>query len=344
MSINWGVFDFAAPNFAYRFIKGETDYMIGVAPFRYLIAEYNHERRSMTEQYLNLDSLQTSTLINLINDNLKPENQVYRYNYARDNCATRPLAIVEKALNADGCSIKINLPASETTFREELRRYHIKFPAYQLFIDYALGSGLDQPITPREQAFAPIFLETLVENSVIVAPDGSERPLAGKPNIILGGSSEPFTEGGLPAWMVIVGIGICVVAFTWRDQRRRHVTRWFDGVFYAVLGLLGLLLAFLIFVSSHEATSPNVNFIWINPLCFVVPFFIAFKRGQKIVFFYQIANFAALIIFLGGMPFFNQSSNWMIIAMAIFDLIRSANYISITRESINSQNHPAKTN
>ena len=25
--VNWGVFDFNSPNFVYRFVKGETDYM-----------------------------------------------------------------------------------------------------------------------------------------------------------------------------------------------------------------------------------------------------------------------------------------------------------------------------
>ena len=36
VAVNWGVFDFNAPNFVYRFVKGETDY-IGVSyPFSLL--------------------------------------------------------------------------------------------------------------------------------------------------------------------------------------------------------------------------------------------------------------------------------------------------------------------
>lgn len=35
--INWGLFDFEAPNFVYRFVKGETDYMCGTVPADYFI-------------------------------------------------------------------------------------------------------------------------------------------------------------------------------------------------------------------------------------------------------------------------------------------------------------------
>ena len=29
---NWGLFDFRTPNFVYRFVKGETDYCVGLMP------------------------------------------------------------------------------------------------------------------------------------------------------------------------------------------------------------------------------------------------------------------------------------------------------------------------
>ena len=40
MVVNWGIFDFNTPNFAYRFVKGETDYSIGAMPMTWFLAEY----------------------------------------------------------------------------------------------------------------------------------------------------------------------------------------------------------------------------------------------------------------------------------------------------------------
>ena len=49
---NYGTFDFRAPNFIYRFVKGETDYMLAGYPSSYMLVGY--ERRKVVEQVLNL--------------------------------------------------------------------------------------------------------------------------------------------------------------------------------------------------------------------------------------------------------------------------------------------------
>ena len=45
---NYGTFDFRAPNFIYRFVKGETDYMLAGYPSSYMLVGY--ERRKVVEQ------------------------------------------------------------------------------------------------------------------------------------------------------------------------------------------------------------------------------------------------------------------------------------------------------
>ncbi len=39
-AVSYGIFDFDAPNFIYRFVKGETDYMVGLVPWDYFISSY----------------------------------------------------------------------------------------------------------------------------------------------------------------------------------------------------------------------------------------------------------------------------------------------------------------
>ena len=95
MTVNWGLFDFDSPNFVYRFVKGETDYMAGAIPTAYFIEQYRREGRRLKEQTFNLTPEEAGRLRELVEINLLPENRTYRYNYVRDNCSTRCIDIVE---------------------------------------------------------------------------------------------------------------------------------------------------------------------------------------------------------------------------------------------------------
>lgn len=87
---NYGIFDFNAPNFIWRYIKGETDYQLGVTDFFYFQNEYANRNSAVAEQELNLLPQEKSKLFSILEKNYLPENRVYRYNYFYDNCATRP--------------------------------------------------------------------------------------------------------------------------------------------------------------------------------------------------------------------------------------------------------------
>lgn len=116
-----------------------------------------------------------------------------------------------------------------------------------------------------------------------------------------------------------------------RDLHRRRVTRWFDALLFGMLGLAGCLVFFLVFFSTHEATSPNFLLAWVNPLCLIPVIFIWIKKAQRLVMCYQIANFAALLVLCLAWPLLPQSANaafWPLIAA---DAIRAANYITLHR-------------
>ena len=113
--INWGLFDFEAPNFVYRFVKGETDYMAGAASTDRFLEMYRREGRAVVEQTLNLTPAEKMRVIELTDRNLLPANRVYRYNYVLDNCATRPLAVIEQAIG-DTLSLGVaSLPAEDVS-------------------------------------------------------------------------------------------------------------------------------------------------------------------------------------------------------------------------------------
>jgi hypothetical protein len=98
------------------------------------------------------------------------------------------------------------------------------------------------------------------------------------------------------------------------------------------MGLAGCLIAFLIFVSVHEATSPNWLFVWLNPLCLIPTIFIWLKNCKKLVLSYQIANFVALFLLSALWGFLPQTANAAFLPLILGDAMRAASYIILNRK------------
>ncbi len=338
IAVSYGTFDFDAPNFVYRFVKGETDYWCTQIPWDYFVGYYVSEGRWVSEHPIALDSLQAIAVGSMAIENLRPENRTYRYNYVKDNCSLRPLRLLQAAM-AD--SIVMPEPSPEysplDTYRKAMRHHHAAYPWYQFGIDLALGSGIDKPIGPWEKAFAPTILETQIDHATV----GGKPLTRGAINIYPG---EPSAVAPTPWWASPMAVAMLVlilaVVFTVRDFRRGGVNKCFDALLFGVYGILGLVLTFLIFVSTHEATSPNWLYLWLNPLALIVPIFIWKKSCNVVVLSYQIANFASLICLLAALPLSGQSANIAFYPLILADALRAINYIYVYFRIKNKKNKP----
>lgn len=322
VAVNWGLFDFASPGFVYRFVKGETDYMAGAAPTQLFLEQYRREGRRVTEQTLNLDSAATARIVDLVTENLKPENRTYRYNYVADNCATRPLALIERALDD---TLRLGRPedaiASAGTFRRAMRYYHRDYPWYQFGIDLALGTPVDEQVAMRAMTFSPLALQQMLADATL--PDGSPAV-----------TSTLTTVGEAPAQSVAativtpVAVGWAVLALTLLvtlyDIRRRRLSRGFDAVLFGVYGLAGCVITFLVFFSVHEPASPNWLLLWLNPLLLLVPALVWSKRGRSLLMWLQMIIFVALIgmcaVWIAGAQAFNSAFIPLIISEGVRSL------------------------
>ena len=335
--VNWGLFDFAAPNFVYRFVKGETDYMAGAAPTDRFLAMYDREGRMVVEQELNLNSEEKARIIALTDRNLLPANRVYRYNYVLDNCATRPLAIVEQAIGDTVSLGPSNLPAeAASTFRNAMRHYHVNYPWYQFGIDLALGSGIDRPITAREASFSPEALESMLASSV--RPDGGK--LVSATSTITGSEDASPVLPPTPWYLtpmfwscVALLLAIIVSIGQYRRGGAGIPAKIFDSILYLLFGLAGCIIVFLVVISVHEATSPNWLLLWLNPLCFIPVVAVWVKRLEKLLFSYQILNFAFLIALLILLACGVQSPNPAFIPLIAADGVRALSCVLTQRNA-----------
>ncbi|MDE6612758.1 MAG: DUF4105 domain-containing protein [Muribaculaceae bacterium] len=332
-SYNFGVFDFDSPNFVYRFVKGETDYMAVEWPTAPFLYPYIEQGRRVVAHELDFDSAQKARLIEALRHNVRPENAVYRYNYVKDNCATRPLRAVELAA---GDSIILApapfeaQPLLRPTFRNVMRLHHSRYPWYQLGIDLALGSGIDYTLDRRELAFTPVELDAMLAGATV-----GGRPLVKATHVLC--DTDPLNAELAPTPWYLTPMAVFCLLFllaallTWRDIRRRRVTRWFDALLFGAVGLTGIVLTFLIFVSVHEATSPNWLYIWLNPLALAVPVLIWIKKAKSVLISYQIANFAVLAVLLVIWYFLPQSANPAFLPFLGAEMMRSASYVYINK-------------
>ena len=332
IAYNFGVFDFDAPNFVYRFVKGETDYMAVAYPADAFLYPYQRARRRIVAHELNLDGSQKRSLIEALNRHILPQNRTYRYNYVLDNCATRPLRMVEEALG-DTILFATSPTGYRSSFRNVMRHYHAHYPWYQFGIDIALGSGIDRPLSGREVSFAPVELAGMLDSATV-----GGAPLAKGAQVWLDVPGDAAVEGPTP-WP-LRPITVCWAVFalaallTFADLRRGRPSRWLDSLYFGIIGLTGCLSAFLIFISVHEATSPNYLFAWLNPFALFPAVAVWIKSAKKAVVWYQIINFAVLIALVGLWPLLPQSANPAFLPLVLAELLRSGLYITLSNRTL----------
>lgn len=331
--VHWGLFDFSAPNFVYRFVKGETDYRIGIMPTDYFLQAYASAGRNVTEQALNLTDAEAIKAINLIEENLLPENRVYRYNYVKDNCATRPLNIIEKAVGEDIYFSKApDYPGKSHSFRSIMDYYHQNYPWYQFGIDIALGNEIDVPVTPHEMAFAPVALCYMLDNAVFTP---SDRKVVLSTHIIAGDEGSDVRLAPTPWYLTPAAAGcyllVLSLLFMLRSLRKKKINRWFYSLIYLIIGITGCIVAFLVFISVHEATDVNWQILWLNPFALLVPLLIWWKRCSSVLKGYFLLNTAAIVTLSLAVLFGAQSISLSFLPYLLADLLLSVNYLIVLR-------------
>ena len=326
---NYGIFDFNQPNFVYRFVKGETDYQGASYPFKWFLPEYIQSGRKVVEQDLNLTPAEAEKLLEILRISVKPENAVYRYNYIKDNCSLRILNAMDSSTD-----VKIIYPDSVRygTFRNEMRAYHKDYPWYQFGIDLALGSGLDQKTSNREEMFVP--LEVMRNAASAHFADG--RPLVKETRILNQGKDEvtlPPTPWFLAplfwAWLLTLVIAWIVAS----NVINQKLFMPMYAVWFFILGLAGCLVAFLVFVSVHESTSPNILIFWLNPFQFLFTFSMGVRKFKILALtmaYYNIASSGVLLIIS---PFITQSFNPAFYPLMLSTFALACSYAIISNKS-----------
>ena len=321
---NYGIFDFDTPNFIYRFAKGQTDYQLGINRYNDYVIEYQMRGSEVTELMLNLSGSEKEKLWNALRENYKRENRIYRYNFFFDNCATRPIAMIERQVDGQ---IKYPAATKSVSFRELINECTQNHPWLTFGCDLALGSPTDRIATPHEQMFLPMILKSEVSKAMIVRRDGTEEPLVSKVLVLTEADEETagynlFT----PLFVSILLLGITVFV-TALEIKKKTCYRFFNTVLFSCAGIAGCVLFFLSFISEHPCVFPNWNLLWLHPLHLLGAVIFSVKKGSKAAYYYHFINFVPLSAFILFGSLLPQYLNAAFFPFAGCLWVRSGSYI-----------------
>lgn len=295
---NYGLFSFDSPNFMVRFVKGETDYMVGAENFNRYIEEYRLRNVNVIEQKLNITQKEKQNIFDALVINSLPENRIYRYNYFYDNCSTRPRDVIEN--NIEG-TIYYTPTNKVQTYRDLVHECVDSQPWIRFGIDLVIGADADKNITDRQKDFLPLYLMESYNGATIKNIDGSVRNLLSEQKNIISNQSrsETLISNNQPA---IIGCLLLIVALivSYLSYKKKFVVfgRIFDTLLFVIAGIVGCIIFFLMFFSEHPCTNPNWNIIWLNPLQLIFALFFLINFFSKYVYYYHFINFVALILLL----------------------------------------------
>ena len=299
---NYGIFDFDSPNFMYRFVKGETDYMVAGYPFTQYLWGYKNRGIGITEQILNLTNNEKQKIFDALVTNALPENRVYRYNYFYDNCSTRPRDIILKNLEGQINHKNVDSKRFET-YRYYVHRCVSSHPWVMFGIDLVIGADADKVITDSQKDFLPAnlfhsFSKIEVKNK---SADGYYDLVYNEIEILKPQREEAdslpsiFTPLFVGCIVLLISIMISILQI---KKEYKVLPKIFDFILFFVAGIAGCIIFFLMYFSLHPCTNPNWNLVWLNPVQIIASILFLIKSTSKYVYYYHFINFAVLIVFM----------------------------------------------
>ena len=333
VAVNWGMFSFRQSFFVLRFVFGLTDYQIGIYPMSDFLAEYTAEGRWVRQQRIRLSREEKLNILRAIEENAKPENRTYRYNFFFDNCTTRAREMILS--NIGHSNTNFTDTDTHSSYRQEIHRLNTAHPWARFGNDLLLGVMADQDIDKREWEFLPDNLSkdfaiegrkdfsastslgsegsmdvadgyvTLVDSTFYLispqqaktakasAADGSAATADGS-TTATSKYDDCVTPREVAYFLLLIIVGLCVY-----EAVSKKNLWWIDLVLMLLTGIPGLILLAMVF-SQHPTVQLNYQMLVLNPLnlIFVWKMTKEMRRGTLPTYYevWGLFIFASLIL------------------------------------------------
>lgn len=315
---NWGLFDFAAPDFLARFLTGDTKYWMAGGDLGRTIEAYRWMNRTLWLQELAIADSDKVALAQAVAANAVGDAKYYRYDYFLDNCSTRVRDALDRATGGALRTQLARTPAG-TTFRRETERLLGGMPLAAVGVDIALGRRADAPLSQWEAAFVPMNLRDALR--AVRVPDGAggTRSLLIRDDVLFVASRPPeaVNPPRLSLWTAVAGLALAtLLGLLGRAAPASGAARaglaLLGGAWSLGAGVVGIVLLLAATATRHVFWGANANLLVFSPLSLalaaLVPLALLRGRGataaRGVAAGVVLASAAGgLAAVLGGQPF-----------------------------------------
>ena len=260
---NYGTF-VVDEGFYVRFVRGRMDYRLGVQPFGRFQNLYLRQGRALHEQVLHLASEDVRAIVDYLEWNALPENEVYAYDFFRDNCATKVVAVLEVVF---GDRFDAQCVPTDSTYLEALRPFTAGHPWSAFGMELILGAEASTAMPACGHAFLP---DVLSHQLSLMTLDG--QPLAFPVEVVF--PNEGPWHAGLPesdagrnapvlfmwVWALWMALNVMLAQ---RKTRWRVLGRKLSVAVTAVTAAaMALLFVLMQLITDHNDTWWNADLVW----------------------------------------------------------------------------------
>ena len=284
--VNWGLFEFSESQFqfGYDFAKGRLKYYMGIQLMSNFITEYRRSKRGIREQVLNLSNQEKYQIIQLLEENYKPENRKYKYEFFYDNCSSRLRDVIKKVFG-ENINFYQSPKSNKFTFRETIHLYLESFPWLKLGIDLVLGKKIDKLVSNENLMFLPLNVEEIFDKSLVQNNESIKNLVKSKNTLIESFENKNKSNKiGFYSW-ILLAITLLLIVF----KLDKALGVW-SSLNLFIIGLLGIVLVFMWIGTDHNATKMNFNLLWASPFHFILIFCLIKESWNNFTYWYLILS------------------------------------------------------
>jgi hypothetical protein len=283
-----------------------------------VIAGYKSEERTVAAQKLALAADAKRDLARRLEENARPENRAYKYDYFRDNCATRVRDALDRATDGSLRAVTFRTPG-RLTLRDQALRMTADVPWLYLALDLILAGATDKPIDRWDEMYIPEELAAGLRTVTLKDAAGSRPLVAAEQQLAFSDKWRPRHDPParfVSLLLVGLGIGLLFIALGWATPHRPAVRAFFGAtvaLWSLAVGFIGCFLLYTWGFTDHVVAHRNENIFQCAPWGIVLAGFgvgVAFGSRRATLTALRLSVAALLLGLLGwglkASPAFHQ--------------------------------------
>ena len=266
-------------------------YSLSVFDYPAFLQEYIINGQSVSTQTLNLTLKEKNRLFLLINEEIKPANRFYYYDFVKNNCATKIRDLLAKTLGPDfDHSLLVINKGKGNTVREMVSNYLREDDFYLFGMNFLLGNKTDVISNKEVSLFLP---DTLARRLYHIQLRNTK--LSGQMTYLYRSGHHKISFLNFDFFSIIfycLSLGLLTINLLIKD-RPAYLNNLITIVICAGISLAGCLLIYLSVFSSLELVKYNLTILWCHPF-YIFLLFKNLKKGASIIFLTGILLFILL--------------------------------------------------